>query len=376
MNNTIGHAVALTLFGESHGEEIGAVLDGLAPGIRVSEEDIAAALERRRPKDGLSTGRREPDRFRIVSGVKDGKTTGTPLTILIPNTAAHSEDYEGESFLPRPSHADYAAFRKYHGFEDRRGGGHFSGRLTAPLVAAGAVLRPTLAAGGIKIYARIAALANIRDTAFPTEEAALATLSQKEFPVFSDETGEKMKEAIRAAAASDDSVGGIVETYVTGLPAGLGEPWFDTVEGELSKMLFSVPAVKGVGFGDGFALAGMRGSEANDPFAVKEGRVVTVTNRNGGVNGGITNGMPLRFSVAIKPTPSIFKEQKTVDPVKMTEETLTIRGRHDPAIVHRAVPVIEAVAAFVLADLIARRYGTDALADGRFAKAAEYVRDL
>lgn len=376
MNNTIGHAVALTLFGESHGEEIGAVLDGLAPGIRVSEEDIAAALERRRPKDGLSTGRREPDRFRIVSGVKNGKTTGTPLMILIANTAAHSEDYEGESFLPRPSHADYAAFRKYHGFEDRRGGGHFSGRLTAPLVAAGAVLRPALAAGGIKIYARIVALANIRDTAFPTEETALATLSPKEFPVFSDEAGEKMKEAIRAAAASGDSVGGIVEAYVTGLPAGLGEPWFDTVEGELSKILFSVPAVKGVEFGDGFALSGMRGSEANDPFAVKDGRVVTATNRNGGVNGGITNGMPLRFSVAIKPTPSIFKEQKTVDPVKMTEETLTVRGRHDPAIVHRAVPVIEAVAAFVLADLIARRYGTDALADGRFSKAAEYVRDL
>ncbi|HBJ18142.1 MAG TPA: chorismate synthase [Clostridiales bacterium] len=371
MNNTIGHAIALTLFGESHGEEIGAVIDGLAPGMPVDPDAVAAALARRRPKDALSTGRREPDLFRMVSGIKDGKTTGTPLAILIPNTAAHSEDYESGAFLPRPSHADYAAFCKYHGYEDRRGGGHFSGRLTAPLVAAGAILSPALAAGGVKIYAHIASLAGIEDDAFSEHTAVLDKLKDGDFPVLSEAAGEEMKEAIRAAAKDGDSVGGVVEVLVTGLPAGLGEPWFDTVEGELSKILFSVPAVKGVEFGDGFALAGMRGSEANDPFAVKDGKVVTLTNRNGGINGGITNGMPLCFSVAIKPTPSIFREQKTVNPIAKTEEVLTLHGRHDPAIVHRAVPVIEAVCAIVLSDFIARRYGTDALAGGRFAQMAK-----
>ena len=370
MNNTIGCAVALTLFGESHGGEIGAVIDGLSPGIPVREEEIAKALARRRPKDETSTGRREPDAFSIVSGVRNGKTTGAPLTILIPNVNARSEDYESGAFLPRPSHADFAAFRKYHGYEDRRGGGHFSGRLTAPLVAAGAILSSALAAGGIAIGVHIASLAGIPDDGFSGEREALSALGEKDFPVFSDAAGENMKEAIRRAAAEGDSVGGILEGFVLGLPAGLGEPWFDTVEGELSKMLFSIPAVKGVEFGDGFALAGMRGSEANDPLAIRDGRVVTLTNRNGGCGGGITNGMPLRFSVAIKPTPSVFKKQNTVDPVSMTEEVLELRGRHDPAIVHRAVPVVEAACAVVLADLIARRYGEDALADGRFREAA------
>lgn len=371
MNNTIGRALTLTLFGESHGAQIGAVVDGLAPGILVREEEIAAALARRRPKDALSTARQEPDAFSVVSGVRNGKTTGAPLTILIPNVNAHSEDYACEKFLPRPSHADYTAFRKYHGYEDRRGGGHFSGRLTAPLVAAGAILSSALSAGGVTIGAHIASLAGIPDASFMGDGTSLSALKTKDFPTFSDTAAEKMKEAIRRVAEDGDSVGGTIEGLALGLPSGLGEPWFDTVEGELAKILFSVPAVKGVQFGDGFSLADARGSEANDPFVIRDGRVVTLTNRNGGCNGGITNGMPLCFSVAVKPTPSIFKKQSTVDPVAMTEETLELHGRHDPAIVHRAVPVIEAVCTLVLADLLTRRYGEDALADGRFYKMAK-----
>lgn len=371
MNNTIGQAITLTLFGESHGAEIGAVLDGIAPGLPVDEGKIADALARRRPKDELSTKRREPDAFRIVAGVIDGHTTGTPLTLLIPNTAAHSEDYRSEGFLPRPSHADYPAFRKYHGYEDRRGGGHFSGRLTAPLVAVGAVLLSALEAGGVNVHARISSLAGIRDEGDFGEDADRTPPEVKDFPVLSDAAGERMKDAVRAAARDGDSVGGTVEVFVTGVPAGLGEPWFDTMEGELSKILFSVPAVKGVAFGDGFSLAAMRGSEANDPFALQNGRVVTLTNHSGGIGGGITNGMPLRFSVAIKPTPSIFRPQRTVDPIAMTEEELTVHGRHDPTVVHRALPVLRAVCAFVLCDFLVRRYGTDSLVGGRFSALAK-----
>lgn len=366
MNNTFGVALTVTLFGESHGEAIGAVLDGLAPGIPVDEAGIAEALARRRPKDNLSTARREKDEFRLVSGVKDGHTTGTPLTLLIPNADCRSGDYRQEAFLPRPGHADYAAYRKYHGFEDRRGGGHFSGRLTAALVAAGAIVRRALSDAGITIGTRIAALGGIADP-LPLTEETLPLLRGREFPVLDPAAGEEMKEAVRAAARDGDSVGGILETMVIGLPAGIGEPWFDTAEGELSKILFSVPAVKGVEFGDGFSLTGMRGSIANDPFAVRDGRIVTLTNHNGGINGGITNGMPLAFRVAVKPTPSIFKEQQSADPTTLKEAPLSLRGRHDPAIVHRAAPVIEAVTALALADLITRRYGTDALATASFA---------
>lgn len=370
MNNTIGHALALTLFGESHGDEIGATLDGLSPGMKVSEEEIAAALARRRPKNSLSTGRREPDRFRIVSGVRGGRTTGSPLTLLIPNQDRHSEDYESESFLPRPSHADYTAYKKYHGFEDRRGGGHFSGRLTAPLVAVGAILMPALSEGGVTVASHIASLYNIADAPLLETAQCLRSLQKKEFPVLDDEAGARMRECIRRAAEEGDSLGGVIETCAVGLPAGLGEPWFDTVEGELAKILFSVPAVKGVSFGSGFALSDMHGSEANDPFAVRDGRIVTLSNHNGGINGGITNGMPLRFSTVVKPTPSIFKEQRSADPVTLQESPLQIRGRHDPAIVHRAVPVIDAVTVILLSDLILRRYGTDALANGGFARLA------
>ena len=362
MKNTFGQNIAVTLFGESHGPYIGAVLDGLAPGIPVDESFIAAQLQRRRPFGKISTARREPDKFQIISGVFRGKTTGTPLCILIPNTAAESGDYEKIRNLPRPGHADFAAQCKYHGFQDYRGGGHFSGRLTAALTAAGAVVLPALKARGIRIGTHLSRCAGVSDREFGDFNADIEALGARDFAVLDRERAQEMKARIGAAAADGDSVGGVLETAVTGLPAGLGEPWFDSFEGVLSHALFSVPAVKGVEFGLGFGLSELRGSAANDPFRMKNGRVVTETNRNGGVNGGITNGMPVLFRCAVKPTPSIFKEQKTIDLSAGEDAVLKIEGRHDPAIVHRARIVVDSVTALVCADFLAGRYGTDWLA--------------
>ena len=358
MKNSFGTSVSVTLFGESHGPEIGAVIDGLAPGLPVDESFIASQLSLRRPAGKISTARQEADAFRIVSGVFEGRTTGTPLALLIPNADTRSGDYERGP--ARPGHADYTAFAKYHGFEDYRGGGHFSGRLTAALVAAGAIVLPALKAKGILIGTHIARCAGIDDAPFGDDlPADLEKLNALPFAVLDEDRGVRMRAAIEEAAARGDSVGGVLETAVTGLPAGVGEPWFDTVEGVLSHALFSVPAVKGVAFGDGFALADMTGSEANDPFRMKDGRPVTETNRNGGVNGGITNGMPLVFRCAVKPTPSISLEQRTVNPLTGEETSLRIAGRHDPAIVHRARVVVDSVTALALCDLLAQRYGTD-----------------
>lgn len=357
MKNTFGHSVSVTLFGESHGPEIGAVIDGLAPGIPVEEERIARQLSLRRPAGGVSTARREADAFRIVSGVFAGRTTGAPLAILIPNADARSGDY---AFGPaRPGHADYTAHVKYRGFEDYRGGGHFSGRLTAALAAAGAVALTALERRGILIGTHVARCAGIDDTPFSDLAADIRRLSALPFAALSDVQGEKMRAAIEKAAAAGDSVGGVLETAVLNVPAGVGEPWFDTVEGMLSHALFSIPAVKGVEFGDGFALADMRGSAANDPFVLQNGKVVTETNRCGGVLGGIADGMPLIFRCAVKPTPSIAREQRTVDLAAGREETLRVRGRHDPAIVHRARAVVDSVTALALCDLLAQRFGTD-----------------
>ena len=359
MKNTYGSAVTVTLFGESHGAMIGAVLDGLCPGIPVDEAAIKAALDLRRPYGKISTARREADEFSVVSGMFEGKTTGTPLCILIPNTNVNSGDYDRLRAVARPGHADYTAYEKYHGFSDPRGGGHFSGRLTAPLVAAGAIAQTMLAAKNITLGTHIARCAGIADRPFTDLAADLAALRAKRFAVLDDDAAKAMQDAIERAASEGDSVGGVLETAVLGMPAGVGEPWFDTVEGVLSHALFAVPAVKGVQFGDGFALCDMRGSEANDAFCTEGGRVVTETNHNGGINGGITNGMPIRFSVAVKPTPSIFRTQKTVDFIRNEETTLTLSGRHDPAIVHRARAVIDAVTALVLVDLLTGRFGTD-----------------
>ena len=359
MKNTFGNSIALTLFGESHGEMIGAVLDGLAPGLNVDEAFIRAQLDLRRPAGKIGTARHEADEFRVVSGVFQGKTTGTPLTLLIPNTAQHSKDYAATRSLARPGHADYTAYAKYHGYEDYRGGGHFSGRITAALVAAGAIVIGALKAKGICIGTHIASCGGVEDRPFGDISADINALNQKAFAVLDDAKGAEMKAAIEAAAAEGDSVGGVLTTAVIGIPAGVGEPWFDTVEGVLSHALFSVPAVKGVQFGDAFSMVNGRGSAYNDAYYISDNKIKAKTNHNGGVNGGITNGMPLVFSCAVKPTPSIFKAQETVDFMKGENAVLELKGRHDPAVIHRARVVVDSVTALAVADLLAMRYGTD-----------------
>jgi len=359
VKNSFGQNVTVTLFGESHGDSVGAVLDGIAPGIPVDPEFIASQLALRRPSGKTGTRRRESDDFRIVSGVFDGKTTGTPLCVVIPNGDTESGDYAATRPLARPGHADYAAYCKYHGFEDWRGGGHFSGRLTAALTAVGAVAVSALRAKGIYIGTHIARCAGVQDRPFGDLCADIDALNAMDFAVLDAAAASEMRARIESAAADGDSVGGVLETAVTGLPAGVGEPWFDTVEGVLSHALFSIPAVKGVQFGAGFDMVDARGGEYNDPFAVRGGGIVTETNNNGGVNGGITNGMPVVFRCAVKPTPSIFKKQRTADFIRLEDAEIEIRGRHDPAIVHRARVVVDSVTALALCDLLAGRFGTD-----------------
>ena len=362
MKNSFGSAISVTLFGESHGAAIGAVIDGLAPGIRIDEEYISARLDERRAVGDISTKRREGDKFEIISGAFNGYTTGTPLTIIIRNEDARSKDYTSLLKMPRPSHADYVANEKYHGYQDYRGGGHFSGRITAALVAAGAILRYALEEKGIYIGTHIKRLYDLCDRDFSDLKEDISALATAKLPVLDTEAAEKMVARIKEIGASGDSVGGILETAIIGVPVGVGEPWFDTLEGTLSHALFSVPGIKGVEFGEGFGFAGLLGSEANDPFCVRDGRVLTKTNRSGGVNGGITNGMPITFRCAVKPTPSIYKKQATVDLSTMENATLTVEGRHDPAIIHRARAVVDAVAAITIADMLTVRYGTDYLA--------------
>lgn len=361
MKNTFGNSVAVTIFGESHGEYIGAVIDGLAPGIKVDTEYIAHMLTLRRPDGKISTPRKEKDEFKIVSGVVAGTTTGTAITILIPNENVQSGDYSQMKTVARPSHADYTAQCKYHGYQDSRGGGHFSGRITAALVAAGAICRYALMQKGILIGTHVKRCAGVSDREFNDLNADITELNDKTFAVLDEAAGEDMVKAILQAATEGDSVGGVLETVITGVPAGVGEPWFDSVEGMLSHMMFSIPAVKGIEFGSGFGIADMRGSEANDPFRMEGDRVVGTTNNNGGINGGITNGMPIIFRTAIKPTPTIFKAQNTIDFKTMTETVLKPKGRHDPAIVHRARVVQDAASAIVLCDALAMRFGTDYL---------------
>lgn len=361
MKNTFGCALTVTLFGESHGEAVGAVIDGLAPGIKVDLEYINEKLAMRRSHASISTKRCERDEVNFLSGVFEGRTTGTPLCLVIKNENTRSSDYKELKNTPRPSHADYTAEVKYHGFQDYRGGGHFSGRVTAALVAAGAIIARALEGKGICIGTHILRLAGISDRPFGDLRTDISYLDTSLFPVLDQNAGEIMTKKILDAAAELDSVGGVLETAVVGVPAGVGEPWFDTVEGTLSHILFSVPAVKGVEFGDGFRLADMRGSEANDPFCIEDGRVMTTTNRCGGINGGITNGMPIIFRCAVKPTPSIYKKQTTVDIQAMESTELQIKGRHDPAIIHRARAVVDAVTAIALADLLTVRFGTDYL---------------
>lgn len=359
MKNTFGTSVSVTLFGESHGECIGAVIDGLAPGIDVNEAYIHQMLSLRRPNGKISTPRKEKDEFKILSGVINQKTTGTPLAILIPNEDVKSGDYNQMKTVARPSHADYTAECKYHGFQDSRGGGHFSGRITAALVAAGAICKYALEQKGIYIGTHVKKCAGISDREFGDFLSDIKNLNQKTFAVLLESCAEEMTNAILEAAQSGDSVGGVLETAIYGMPQGVGEPWFDSVESVLSHMMFSIPAVKGIEFGAGFQLADMKGSQANDAMKLQDGKIVTVTNNNGGINGGITNGMPILFRTAVKPTPTIFQPQQTVDFKNMRETVLQPKGRHDPAIVHRARVVQDAAAAIALCDALALRFGTD-----------------
>ena len=363
MKNSFGNNINITLFGESHGECIGAVLDGLAPGIKIDHGYIKEKLDLRRPKGKISTARVEGDEYSIVSGVYNGYTTGTPLCLIIPNSNKKSSDYGDSMDIPRPGHADYTAEVKYHGYEDHRGGGHFSGRITAALVAAGAILQRALEAKGIKVGSHITELHGAFDRGFENYLDDIDLLAKKHFPTLTGEAEERMVKEIEKAAHLGDSVGGILESAIIGLPAGVGEPWFDSMESMLAHALFSIPGVKGVEFGLGFAFADVYGSEGNDAFVISENAIRTETNNNGGINGGISNGMPIVFRTVIKPTPSIFKEQRSVSLSKMENASLKLEGRHDPAIIHRARVVVDAVAAIVIADMLSGRYGTDYLAD-------------
>lgn len=366
MRNTFGNSISVTVFGESHGEGIGAVIDGLCAGLDVDYERIDAYLNKRRPSGKTDTPRIEKDEYKIISGVFNGKTTGTPIAVIIPNENTKSKDYTYG--IARPSHADYTASVKYHGYEDYRGGGHFSGRITASLVVCGAIIITALEKLGIKIGTHILKCAGESDEKFSddldTLNEQIATLNALNFPVISKTAEQRMSDKILEASSQGDSVGGVLQTAITGIPAGVGEPFFDSVESVISHALFSVGGVKGVEFGSGFAMADLKGSEANDPFEIVDGKIATKTNNNGGVNGGITNSMPITFNCAIKPTPSISKPQSTVDFVKMENTTLQIKGRHDPAIVRRACVVIESVSALAIADLLAQKYGTDVFLKG------------
>ena len=335
-----------TIFGESHGEAIGVVLEGVPAGLALDLEAVQRALDRRRPgRRALSTARKEADQVRVLSGMFEGKTTGAPLAMVIGNADQHSSDYDSIRYTPRPGHGDYAGFLKSRGCQDYRGGGHFSGRLTAPLVAAGAVAKQLLAQRGVRVGAHISSIYGICDAALE-EAGQLRGVAEKDFPVLDDAAGRQMQQAILEAKQAQDSVGGAVECAVTGLSAGLGGPDFGcNVEGIFSQYLFAVPAVKSVAFGAGVAFSLMRGSQANDPFAVEDGKVITKTNHAGGINGGITNGMPVVFEATLRPTPSIALPQESVDLRTGEEVELKIKGRHDPCIVPRAVPVIEAAAA-------------------------------
>ena len=355
MSSEFGHLLKISVFGQSHGKAIGVVVDGLPAGEAIDLDELQAFLDRRKPgKNRLSTARKEADAPTFLSGLENGKTCGAPLCAVIENGDQHSGDYAGLTDTPRPGHADYTAAVKWGGQADMRGGGHFSGRLTAPLCIAGGIAKQILARRGIHVGAHLAEVAGIADDPFPLHPTAelFEKLAAKDFPVLDDGAGERMQQAILAAREALDSVGGIVECAAIGLPAGLGDPMFDGVENRLAAALFGIPAVKGVEFGAGFAAARSRGSENNDAFSVADGAVVTDTNHAGGILGGITNGMPILLRTAMKPTPSIARAQKTVRLSQMEEIPLEIRGRHDPCIAHRAVPVVEAVTAAVLLDLL------------------------
>ena len=355
MASTFGQNIKISIFGQSHSEAIGIVIDGLPAGQRIDLEKLYAFMERRAPgRNEYSTKRFEPDVPEFLSGLVNGVICGAPLCALIHNRDTRSQDYDGICDVPRPGHADYTAYVKYGGHNDIRGGGHFSGRLTAPLCIAGAICMQILEHKGIEVGAHIAAIGGIADIAFDpvyVNAEVLRTVKQVEFPILSAESGVKMREAVENARREGDSLGGVIECAVTGIPAGLGEPMFDGMENRIAGIVFGIPAVRGIEFGNGFNSALCRGSESNDAFYMDGSNIRTRTNNHGGVLGGITSGMPIIFRAAIKPTPSISIEQDSVSLSSGEDTKLKIIGRHDPCIVPRAVPCIEAAAAIAVLDM-------------------------
>lgn len=346
MSSTYGENLKLTVFGQSHSPAIGMTLEGVPAGIRIDMDELRAFLARRMPgRSSISTSRSEADEPEFLGGIVSGVTCGAPIAAIIRNTDTHSKDYEELKRIPRPGHADYTAQIKYHGAQDYAGGGHFSGRLTAPFCIAGGICRQILEQEGIDIISRVYSIKDIFD-----DGELVSSTAEKPFPTVSDEAGRRMVALIEKAKAEGDSVGGVVECVVKNLPAGLGDPIFDGMENRIASAVFGIPAVKGIEFGKGFAAAELYGSENNDEFIIRDGAVITKTNNSGGILGGITDGMPLVFRAAFKPTPSIAKEQGSVD-ITVNEETrLQIKGRHDPCVAVRAVPVVEAAAAIAVYD--------------------------
>lgn len=356
MSGMWGSKIKLSIFGESHGNAIGITIDGLPAGFSIDMDKIMMEMSRRAPgKSSLSTPRKESDIPEILSGYFEGKTTGTPLCAIIRNSNTKSKDYSKLKDVMRPGHADYTGAVRYKGFNDYRGGGHFSGRITAPLVFAGAICKQILEVKGIIVSAHINSIGKIKDCSFLESDISdelLNSFKEKELPLINTKLEDEMRQEILSARSSGDSIGGTIECAILGVSPGIGDPFFDSVESTLAHLMFSVPAVKGIEFGKGFDISKMRGSEVNDEYYLENGNIKTKTNNNGGILGGITNGMPIIFNVAIKPTASIFKEQNTVNIVTMEETTLCIEGRHDPCIVQRALPVIEAVAAIGITELM------------------------
>ena len=346
MSSSYGENLRLTIFGQSHSPAIGMTLEGIPAGNPIDQDELGKFLKRRAPGGASwSTPRKEADEPEFLSGIVDGHTCGVPITAIIRNTNTRSSDYDNLRRIPRPGHADLTAQIKYGGFQDVSGGGHFSGRLTAPMCIAGGICRQLLAKEGICVFARVLSVGDIRD-----EGELTGPLDDKLFPVVDDERGDKMKELIDLVRSEGDSIGGVIECVVTGLPAGIGDPMFDGMENRIAQIVFGIPAVKGLEFGAGFEVSKKRGSENNDPYRIADGRIVTETNNAGGILGGITNGAPLVFRAAFKPTPSIAREQKSVDMLDLKNEDLEIKGRHDPCIVVRAVPVVEAAASIACYD--------------------------
>lgn len=369
MGSVYGKNIKISVFGESHGPAVGVVVDGLPSGFDIDFEIISKEMGRRKPTaEAYSTRRNEADEVEILSGIINGKTTGTPVAAIIRNTDCQSRDYDDLESLLRPGHADFSGLIRYNGYNDKRGSGHFSGRLTAPVVFAGAIAAQILSVYDILIGSHIDSIYDAHDLRFDSTQITkdqLLMLRSMDIPVNDRSCREVYLQIIEEARNNSDSVGGIVETAITGIPAGIGSPIFDNVEAKLSSILFSIPAVKGVEFGDGFGITRLYGSQANDSFYLEDGNIYTKTNHNGGINGGITNGMPVVFRTAVKPTSSIAKEQDTVDIKEGKNAKLKVKGRHDACIVPRAVPVIDAAAAIAVLDILMEHYGLEGFNKGR-----------